>query len=270
MGGTGRRGRKTAGVTSGDMRGAYDLSAEAWAAGPEPLYAQLAEALIAASPVRLSGARVLDLGAGTGVASRAARRAGAVRVVGVDVAVQMLRRGRYAFDPVQADAAALPFGAGSFDLVVAACCLGHLPDPVRALRETRRVARAIVASAFGAGWTHPAKAAVDNALAPLGFRPPQWYLTFKRDVEPQVDDAAGLASLADAAGYRTVQVRTVQVATGLDTPAAQVAWRLGMAHLAPFLRSLAPDQQQQARRAAENALVGAPPLVVPLVVLAAA
>ena len=257
-------------MTSADMRGAYDASADAWAAGPEPVYAQLAEALVAASPVGLAGARVLDLGAGTGVASRAARGAGAAQVVGVDVAVRMLRHGRGAFEPVLADAAALPFRAGSFDLVVAACCLGHLPDPVRALRETRRVATAIVASAFEAGWTHPAKGAVEDALAPLGFRPPAWYVTFKRDVEPRIGDAAGLRSLAEAAGYRSVEVRTVHVATGLDTPAELVAWRLGMAHVAPFLRSLAPDQRAKVRRVAEDALVGAPPLVIPLVVLAAA
>lgn len=252
------------------MRGAYDLSADAWAAGPAPVYARLAEALVAASPVRLPGGCVLDLGAGTGVASRAARSAGASRVVGVDVAAQMLRRGRSVFDPVLADAAALPFRSGAFDLVVAACCLGHLPDPGAALRETRRVASAIVASAFAAGWTHPAKTVVEDTLTDLGYRPPPWYVTFKGELERQVEDAAGLSSLAEAAGYRRVEVRTVRVDTGVDTPAGLVAWRLGMAHLAPFLRELGPDQQRQARRAAEAALAGAPPLVIPLVELIAA
>lgn len=256
-------------MTFGEMRDAYDESADAWAAGPESVYVKLADALVAASPVRLAGAWVLDLGAGTGVASRAALAAGAAGVVGVDVADGMLRRGRGAFLPVLADAAALPFGAACVDLVVAACCLGHLPDPVRALRETRRVGTAIVASAFEAGWTHPAKAAVDAALEPLGFQPPEWYVALKRDVEPQVDDPDGLAGLARAAGYGQVDVRTIEVATGVDTPAGLAAWRLGMAHLAPYLSSLGPGQQAAARRVAEDALVGAPPLVVPLVVLVA-
>lgn len=256
-------------MTCADMRGAYDLSADAWAAGPEPLYAELAQALLAASPVGLAGARVLDLGAGTGVASRAALATGAARVVGVDVAERMLRRGRAAFVPVLADAAALPFGAGTFDLVVAACCLGHLADPARALRESRRVGTAFVASAFEPGWTHPAKAAVEDALGALGFRPPSWYETFKRDLEPQVEDPAALAALAAAAGYRDVEVRIVEVDTGLDSPAELAARRLGMAHVAPFLQSRTADQQAEARRAAEDALVGASPLVVPLVVLAA-
>ena len=78
-----------------------------------------------------------------------------------------------------------------------------------------------------------------------------------------------LAALAEAAGYRSVEVRIVDVATGLDTPAEMVAWRLGMAHVAPFLRCLAPERQMDVRRTAEDALVGAPPLVVPLVILAA-
>lgn len=180
----------------------------------------------------------------------------------------MLSEGGGGFAPVLADAAALPFRAASFDLVVAACCLGHLPDPQRALRETRRVGTAVVASAFTADWTHPAKTATDDALSGVGFRAPAWYVTFKSTTERRVADPAALAALAKAAGYRSVQVRIVEVATGLDTPAEMVAWRLGMAHVAPFVRSLAPEQRAQVRRAAEDALAGAPPLVVPLVILA--
>ena len=256
-------------MTSADIRGAYDLSADTWTGGPGRLYASLAEALLAAAPVDVHGARVLDVGAGTGVASRAALAAGAANVVGLDISAPMLGAGRGAFAPVQADAAALPFRAAAFDLVVAACCLGHLPEPEQALRETHRVGTAIVASAFTADWTHPAKTATDEALARVGFRAPDWYVTFKRTTERQVADPAVLGSLARAAGYSTVAVRIVDVVTGIDTPAEMVAWRLGMAHVAPFLRTLPPDQQAQLRQAAANALLGAPPLVVPLVILAA-
>ena len=179
-------------MTSAEIRDAYDESADAWAAGPEPVYARLAVALVTAAPVPVRGARVLDLGAGTGVASRAAVAAGAARVVGVDIAEGMLRRSASACAPVLGDAVALPFGAATFDLVLAACCLGHLPHPVRVLRETRRVATAVVASAFPANWTHPAKTAVEDALVPLGFRPPDWYVTFKRDREARVAASIGL------------------------------------------------------------------------------
>ncbi|HEX2805322.1 MAG TPA: class I SAM-dependent methyltransferase, partial [Kineosporiaceae bacterium] len=145
------------------MRQAYDASASAWAQGPAAAYEAMADVLVAAAPAPLAaGMRVLDLGTGTGVAARAARRAGAGRIVGVDVAPAMLRAGWGWSAAVVADAGALPFAAGSFDLVVAACCLGHLPDPGAGLAEARRLAPALVASAFRSGWTHPAKAIVDG------------------------------------------------------------------------------------------------------------
>ena len=256
-------------MTPSDMQRAYDRSADAWASGPEQIYACLAQTLVDAAPVPLHGARVLDLGAGTGVASRAALAAGAGQVVAVDNAPGMLRRGG-SMRPVLADACALPFTADSFALVVAAISLGHVTDPVRALRETRRVGGALLVSAFEAEWTHPAKAAVDQALVPFGFHPPSWYVVLKRDTEPQVDDPAHLGALATAAGYRDVSVRTVQVTVGLNTPAELAQWRLGMAHVAPFVQSLPASERAAVQHAVESALVGAPPLVIPMVVLAAA
>jgi SAM-dependent methyltransferase len=255
-------------MTPWDMPSAYDQSAEAWVSGPEQVYARLAETLVDAAPVSVDGAKVLDLGAGTGVASRAALAAGAAGVVAVDIALGMLRRSG-SLRPVLANACELPFAADSFDLVVAAISLGHVADPVLALREARRVGAALLVSAFEAGWTHPVKAAVDEALAPFGYRPPPWYVVLKRDTEPQVDDPSNLAALARAAGYRDVSVRTVPVATGLDTPAQFAEWRLGMAHVAPFVQALPPSEQAVVRRAVESALVAAPPLVVSMVVLAA-
>ena len=256
------------GVTPLDMQSAYDQSAEAWASGPEQVYARLAETLVDAAPVPVDGAHVLDLGAGTGVASRAALTAGAAVVVAVDNAFGMLRRGGSGW-PVLADACALPFKADSFDLVVAAISLGHVTDPVRALRETRRVGAALLVSAFEAGWTHPVKAAVDEALAPFGYRQPPWYVALKRDTEPKVDDPTNLRALAVAAGYRDVSVLIVPVATGLNTPGQLAEWRLGMAHIAPFVEALPHSERTAVRFAAESALAGAPPLVVSMVVLAA-
>ena len=69
----------------------------------------LATALAAHVAPLLTGARVLDLGAGTGVAGRAAVAAGSTEVVAADLALAPLRRGGPPVRPVSADATALPF-----------------------------------------------------------------------------------------------------------------------------------------------------------------
>ena len=265
VGGEGGAGRIPAELTP-EVRAAYDAAAADWAGGPEQVYTPLARALIGAAPFPVPGARVLDLGAGTGVAGRAALAAGADRVVAADLAVAMLRRARPAH-PVAADAAALPFRDQAFDLVVAAFCLNHLPRPGAALREVRRVSRGLAASTFAPGWTHPAKLAVDEALRPFGFQPPAWYLSLQREAGPAAQDPARLAAQAAAAGFTDVRVRTMTVPTGLSAPAQLASWRLGMAQVAPFLQSLDAGQRSAARCAAERAVAGTGPLVVSMLVL---
>jgi SAM-dependent methyltransferase len=265
------------------LRAAYDSGARLWAEGPEPVYASLAHALLAQVDAGVAGGRVLDLGAGTGVAGRAALAAGAWSVVSADPALGMLRRGAArlrggaagprrgaaGLHPVAADATALPFRDGCFDLVLAAFCLGHLDRPVAGLREARRVAPALAASAFAAGWNHPAKAAVDEVLGTFGYRPPPWYITFKRDTEPWASDPVALGRDTTAAGYTDIRLRTITVDTGLSHPAELAAWRLGMAHVAPFVSSLTAARGASLYRAAETAVTGTGPLVVDMLVLTA-
>jgi len=255
----------TAGVRAG-----YDAAADDWAEGPGPMYAQLARVLVAAAPVPLAGRLVLDLGAGAGVAGRAALAAGARQVVAVDLSEGMLRRaggGR----PVAADAVALPFRDGSFDLVVAAFCLNHLASLAAGLAEARRVGAAIAASMFAPGWTHPAKDAVDDAVRSFGYRPPAWHTVLQPG--SRASDLKVVARCAAAAGFTRVQAHIAAVPTGLATPAELVSWRLGMAHLAPFMRSLDAPGRAAVRRAAEQAVAAAAgptmPLVVSMVVLSA-
>jgi len=233
------------------------------------MYAPLAAALVAAAPVPAAGHRVLDLGAGTGLAARSALAAGARQVARADLSEQMLRRGRGG-SPVAANAVALPFRDRSFDLVLAAFCLNHLDRVEDGLAEARRVGAAIAASAFAPGWTHPAKDAADGAFRSFGYRPPDWYTALAPG--SRAGDPESLAECAAAAGFTRVQVRTVSVPTALATPAELVSWRLGMAHYAPFLRSLDPAGRAAARRAAERAVAAAMPdgpLVVSMAVLTA-
>ena len=255
-------------LTSG-LRAGYTAAADSWAAGPERVYAPLAAALVGAATRPAAGCRVLDLGAGTGVAGRAALATGARQVVAADPAIPMLRWCRPALHPVAADATALPFASGSFDLVIAAFVLGHLGSLTSGLAEARRVGRELAASAFPADWTHPAKAAVDAVLASYGYRPPAWYSAFKRETEPRAGDPAVLTAAARAAGFTDVRVRTIVVPTGVSAADQLASWRLGMAHVAPFLKSLDVDDQARVRRAAAAALTGCAPLTVPMVVLTA-
>jgi SAM-dependent methyltransferase len=262
------RERTGAGQTP-DVGAAYEAAAAGWADGPEQVYGPLARALVRAAPVPLAGGRILDLGAGTGLAGRAALAAGARQVVAADLAGAMLRLIGPPQRPVAADAAALPFRDGAFDLVVAAFCLNHLSRPGAALAEIRRVGRGLAASAFASGWTHPAKQAVDGALRPFGFRPPAWYESMKQEADAAAQDPARLADQAAGAGFTGVRVAAITVPTGLSTPAQLASWRLGLAQYAPFLQSLDPARRAAVRRAAEQAAAGTGPLVVSMVVVTA-
>ncbi|MFZ0164129.1 MAG: hypothetical protein WAL12_11150, partial [Trebonia sp.] len=72
-------GGAAAGELTARLREAYDSAAPAWTDGAERVYLSLAQALV--GQVEVAGRRVLDLGAGTGVTSRAALAAGARGVV---------------------------------------------------------------------------------------------------------------------------------------------------------------------------------------------
>jgi len=96
----------------------------------------------------VSGKRVIEVGCGAASGSRWLARAGA-DAVGVDLSAGMLRHARAAADRtsvpvplVLADAAALPFPAGTFD--VAFTAFGAVPfvaDSGRVMREVARVLR---------------------------------------------------------------------------------------------------------------------------------
>jgi ubiquinone/menaquinone biosynthesis C-methylase UbiE len=254
---------------SDGVRSAYGAAASACAGGPAAAYEAMADVLVSVASTALADARVLDLGAGTGTAARAARRAGAVSIVGADVALEMLQAGSGWDAVVVCDAAALPFADDSFDLVVAAFCLGHLPAPDRALLQARRVAPALVASAFLNGWTHPAKSVVDAVATSYGYEVPQWYQWLKSEGETEVDDPERLRELALAAGYDSADVDIHDVDVDVRTPSQLTAWRLGMAHLAPFVAALDPMQRENLVRDCEHELAGAAPLIVPMMALVA-
>lgn len=226
---------------------AYSATAGAWERGPARVYDRLAEVLVARSPVALAGGRVLDVGAGTGAASRAARAAGAAAVVAVDVSLGMLSHNSSARPPaVVGDALALPFGTATFDATVAAFSLNHLSAPAAGFCEMARVTRpggAVLAATYEPGDSHPVRGAVDGALAARGWQPEPWYTSVQEDAIPLLATSEGCASAAAAAGL-DAHVEAVRVAFPEFDATDLVAWRLGMAHHAPFVATLSPDERQ--------------------------
>ena len=102
-------------------------------------------ALLEAGRLR-EGQTVLDVATGTGIAAEAALAVvgPSGSVIGGDVSLNMLdvARKRLANLPVrleQFDAHTLPFSDGSFDAVICQLGLMFFDDPLRALREFRRV-----------------------------------------------------------------------------------------------------------------------------------
>jgi SAM-dependent methyltransferase len=259
-------------TTTDTIAGAYSATGAAWQRGPGLVYDRLADELVAHAPVEVRGRVVLDLGAGTGAASRALARAGAVPLA-LDAALGMLQVERDRRPPaVVGDALALPFATGSLGGVVAAFSLNHVTDPARALAECARVVcegGPIVASAYADDDTHPVKAATEAALAELGWEPPRWYLDMRRDAVPLLATVERAREMCRAAGV-TAQVRHVRVAFPELDASALVAWRLGMPHTAPFLDVLDAMQRAEVTARAE-ALLGAdaPVLVRSFIVIAA-
>jgi len=86
------------------------------------------------------GARVVDLGCGTGDLCRALGRAG-LRAVGVDMAAGMLARAHTSAPLVRADALQLPLRDGSVDGAISGFALRNVVDIAACFREAARVIR---------------------------------------------------------------------------------------------------------------------------------
>lgn len=237
---------------------AYSETGTAWQAGPGRIYDVLARHLVASISIDPHDL-ALDLGAGTGAASRVLRGAGA-HVIALDIALGMLHAITDRVSCVVADVRVLPFAPATFDVVAAAFSLNHVTDPVRSLIEVRRVLRRggqFAASVYAADDDHPVKRAVETAAFDMGWRRPPWYDELAGSAMPtlatvdRAEAALGAAGLdGDAAA---VEVPIVGV-----TPLEMVEWRLGMAQLAPFVAAL-DDIQRAALRERAHQLLGPSP-----------
>jgi SAM-dependent methyltransferase len=229
--------------------------------------------LVVHAPVGVAGRRVVDVGAGTGAATRAALAAGAADVIAVDVSVGMLRHDAPNRVPaVVADAVALPFGDGVVDGAVAAFSLNHLEHPGAGLREMARVSTPgspLLAAAYAVDDAHPVKAAVEAALAERGWRPSAWYVDLRHHLAPLLATETGCRDALDDAGLEGTVVGLRVAFPELDAEAL-VRWRLGMAQHAPFFAGLVPGDRRAVVEDAVARLGGDPPPLVRSILVVAA
>ncbi|MEJ2865087.1 class I SAM-dependent methyltransferase [Actinomycetospora flava] len=236
----------------------YAHAAPGWATGAARVYGPLAAQLVAAAPHPLAGRRVLDAGAGTGLASTALRAAGA-RPVAIDYSPAMLAWDAAHRPPSAAGALeALPLRDDGVDDAVAAFVLNHVDDPTAALRELARVTRpggAVLATSPAAGTTHRSvRDRIDAVVADAGFTPPDWYAHLTTVQAPLLGDVTAMRDAVDAAGLADVVVTERVADVGVERAEDLVDYRLGQAHVAAWLAALPEGERAELRRASVAAV----------------
>jgi SAM-dependent methyltransferase len=240
-----------------------------WAGGASLVYAPIARELIECRRHSLAGRTVLDVGAGTGVASTVLTEKGA-RCVAVDLSHEMLAWDAVGRPPAAvADVRRLPIRDHAVDDVVAAFVFNHLPDPAAAFAEATRVTRpggSLLGCVYGVDNRSPVRDALDDAAGEAGWQVPRWYTDLKAHTVPLLGTATDMQRVADEAGLVDVVVDERTVDVGVTTAEQLVAYRLGQAHFSDWLRSLTPEQVDRTRtrlvQAIETIMVPFRPIVV--------
>ena len=218
----------------------YDRSAESWDAAAGKVYGPLGRVLLDSSPFDLAGRFVLDAGCGTGAVAHAALEQGA-RVVAVDRSVAMLRGRRAApLTAVAGDVLDLPFGNQGFDAVTAGFVINQV-RPADGLAELARITRpggAVLASTWASRPPDPVKRAMEEVLLASGWTRPPWYVSMKSTLEPISGDPDRLAEAAREAGLTEVRATMLRADLRIDDPAAVVAYRLALPHIAEWFYAL--------------------------------
>jgi len=187
-----------------------------------------------------AGARLLEVGSGTGVLTREAHGWTESRVFGLDINPHSLRFARI-YDPgtsfTLGDGHALPYADAAFDLVYCHFLLLWVLDPAQVVREMRRVVRpggwvlALAEPDYGGRIDHPAE------LAELGRQ--QGEALREQGAEPNT--GRRLASIFHAAGLR--EVETGVLGGQWSAPASHEAWEMEWRVLEADLSGRVPDEK---------------------------
>jgi SAM-dependent methyltransferase len=259
-------------VDGADVPLAAYRDAAAWAGGPQRVYDRLAGAALARLPDRLVGLRAVDVGAGTGAVSRELARRGA-DVLAIDRSPSMLaelrRQTSGRIPTIVGDIRRLALADDTYDLVVAAFVINHLADAAQGVGELARVTRRgghVVATTFGAD-DHPIKAVVDDVLVGYGFVHPPWYRALKDKWMPLIATPPALHAVGERGGLTGVAVNSIEVDLS-DLPIDGVLdYRLGLAHIAPYVAGLDPETRKSLRNDVLTAARDLPPFRLPMLVL---
>jgi SAM-dependent methyltransferase len=229
----------------------WQQAAAQYAQAFEQLTTQTVEPLLDATAVT-KGTRLLDVATGPGYVARAAAERGA-NVVGIDFSPVMLERARQNAPAVEfreADAAELPFGDASFEVVTMNYGLLHLSQPERAVAEAYRVlcpggrfAFSVWAgpdAALGLGLTLAAIQGHGNLAVPLPPGPP-----FFRFSDPNESKR-----VLREAGFAQALVQQIPQVWRLGSPEALYeVMRHATVRTAGLLRAQAPEALAQIRQA---------------------
>jgi SAM-dependent methyltransferase len=179
-------------------------------------------------------------------------------VVGVDVSAPMLVVARDLSPGIDfriADAHALPFADGEFDVVVCGLALSHFHEPLRALGEVSRVLREdgrLVASTWGTGGGTPSSGKVVELLKRHGASDKGYTL----DEETWLDPERG-SEVLRCAGFADVSVKTEQFAGRFAGAGKALQWTLAWPCGSARLERLEAAERDAFLAEARQALAGA-------------
>ena len=215
---------------------------------------------LAGRALALGADRILETAAGTGIVTAALARAlPEAGIVATDLNPDMLKVAESKLDSPRvtfapADAQALPFPDGGFDLVVCQFGAMFFPDRVAAYREARRVLRpggTFLLNVWDRLDSNPASQAVADAVAALFPEDPP---SFIARVPFGYHDKARIEADLRSAGFAAVAAETV--AKRSRGSAQELA--PGLCQGSPLraeIEARAPDRLDEATEAAVAALV---------------